>query len=194
MTIPISALTNYNGSEWEDYLDKVCLIDIFKDIISEFGNDKVLTTSIIRYIVWAYSVDSDKIVMGMDWLKNKKKIFDDAQLPVKSYLVNDEDFKLTFYDGIVLLKHDKILSTIKRWLDFQDDENFCNFITYNDLLIEMRVAANSPIKKSSAEIDYQSKMYCAESIKELMKMKKEAEETFLQNNEKMKEDTEQILE
>lgn len=188
MIIPISSLITYNGDEWEEYLEKICLIDIFKKIIEEFRTDKFLVTSIIKYIVWAYSLDSDKIVQGMEWESNKRKIYEDADMPVgdKALIASDESI-LTYYDAFVLLKYPTVLTTIKKWLDFQDDENWSNYCMYNDLLVEMRIAANSPIKKNTGEIDYEAKMKCAQSIKELIKMKQDAESSFFQNNDKMKQ-------
>lgn len=188
MIIPISSLITYNGDEWEEYLEKICLIDIFKKIIEEFRTDKALVTSIIKYIVWTYSVDSEKVVQGMEWQSNKRKIYEDADMPVgDKALISSDDSILTYYDSFVLLKYPTVLATIKKWLDFQDDENWSNWCMYNDLLIEMRIAANSPIKKSTGEIDYEAKMKCALYIKDLLKMKSDAESTLLQNNEKLKE-------
>lgn len=188
MILPISSLTTYNGDEWEDYLEKICLIGVFEKIITEFRSDKELVTAIIKYIVWTYSVESEKVVQGMEWQDNKRKVYEDADMPAgERYLISDETYKLTFYDGFVLLKYPTALETIKKWLDFQDDENWSNWCMYNDLLVEMRIAANSPIKKNTGEIDYDAKMKCAQYINDLLKLKSDSESTLLQNNEKLRQ-------
>lgn len=188
MILPISSLTTYNGDEWEDYLEKICLIDIFRKIIDEFRSDKTLVTSIIKYIVWTYSLDSDKVIQGMEWQSNKRKIYEDADMPVgDKALISSDQSILTYYEAFVLLKYPTVLQTVKKWLDFQDDENWSNWCMYNDLLVEMRIAANSPIKKNTGEIDYDAKMKCAQYINDLLKLKSDSESTLLQNNEKLKE-------
>ncbi len=188
MIIPISSLITYNGDDWDEYLNKVCLISIFEKIINEFRSNQDIVTSIIKYIVWTYSIESEKVVQGMEWQSNKRKIYEDADMPGgNKYIIDSEEYKLTFYDGFVLLKHPTALETIKKWLDFQDDENWSNWCMYNDLLVEMRIAANSPIKKSTGEIDYDAKMKCAQYINDLLKLKSDSESTLLQNNEKLRE-------
>lgn len=188
MTIPVSAITQYEGNEWETYLDKICLYEIFKDLISEFGHDKELVTSLIRYIVWSYSVESDKIVYGMEWLKNKNEIYKICGLANRvNNIYEDEETKTTYHEGIVLLKYRPILHTIKKWLNFQDDETFATRQMLSDLIVEMRLAANSPIIKSTGEIDYEAKRKCAETVIDLIEKKADIEQKFIQNNPRLKD-------
>lgn len=181
MIIPTNDLINYDGTDWEQYLNKLALYDIFKDLCEEYGNDKDILTGLMRYLIWCYSVDSNKIVLRQEWLANKKRIFKAAELPA----VMEQD--------VVYLKNKTILYTAKRWLNSQNDENYCTFAMLNDLISEMRIAANSPIKKSitrdnpSGEIDYDAKRKCAESVIDLLAKKAEVEQKFIQNNDKLKE-------
>lgn len=175
MTIPTNDLINYDGTDWEQYLNKLALYDIFKDLCEEYGNDKCILTGLIRYVTWTYSVDSNKIVLRQEWLANKKRIFKAADLPP------------SMEQDVVYLKNKTILYTAKRWLTSQNDENFSTYTMLNDLIMEMRVAANLPVLKSTGEIDYKTKMDCASYVIELMVKKSEIEQKFIQNNEKLKE-------
>src|ERR1700679_2863629 len=80
MTIPLVSLTQYEGTDWKDYLTKISLYEIFKELIEEYVNDKETLTSYIRYITWAYSPNSPKIIQGMEWAKNKNEIFKEAEI------------------------------------------------------------------------------------------------------------------
>ena len=185
MIIPIVDITRYDG-DWDEYLENICLYEIFKELILEFGADKEKLTGIIHYIVWAYSIDSDKLVIGSEWLANKKRIFKLCkELPETGYW--NEDFKTTWHDAVVLLKSKTILFTIKKWLNYQNDDNFQTWCMLKDLISEFRIAANSPILKSTGEIDYEAKRKCAESVIDLMQKKSDVEQTFIQNNPKLKE-------
>lgn len=175
MIIPTNDLINYEGYDWQDYLNKMCLYEIFKDLSEEYGSDSEVLTGLIRYIIWAYSLDSSKIVLRQEWVANKKRIFKAAELPI------------TMEQDVVFLKNPTILYTVKRWLNSQDGENYSNYCMLNDLISEFRIAANSPIKKSTGEIDYEAKRKCAESVLDLLVKKGEVEQKFIQNNEKLKE-------
>lgn len=175
MIIPTSDIINYEGNDWQEYLDKMCLYDIFKDLVEEYGSDVDVLTGLIRYIVWTYSIDSSKIVLRQEWLSNKKRIFKAARLPV------------SMEQDVVFLENKTILYCAKRWLNAQNEENYSVWCMLNDLIVEMRVAANMPIKKSTQEIDYKTKMDCATYVIELQVKKAEVEQKFIQNNEKLKE-------
>lgn len=175
MIIPTNDLINYSGNEWDDYLKKLCLYDIFKDLCEEYGSDIAVLTGLIHYVVYCYSIDSSKIVLRQEWVANKKRIFKSVGLPP----IMEQD--------VVYLKNKVILYTIKRWLSSQDEENYATYTMINDLIMEMRVAANLPILKSTGEIDYKTKMDCASYVIELQVKKAEVEQKFIQNNEKLKE-------
>ncbi len=114
MINPLQALTEYTGEDWKDYLDSVSLYEIFKDLILKYEGDRDLLKGIIRYIVWAYSKDSDKITLGTDWTETKKRIFEAAQLPPMESVLMD----------VVNLKDEIVLLTIKRWIDYQNDDTW----------------------------------------------------------------------
>lgn len=186
MIIPTNDLINYQGDDWEQYLTKICLYDIFKDLFEAYGGDKKVLTGLIRYVVWAYSADSNKIIFRQEWLQNKKRIFKAASLP--------PDME----QEVVYLKDKTIFYTIKAWLNSQNDENYKVFCMLNDLISEFMIAANSDIRKSitkdnpGGEIDYEQKRKCAESVIDLLVKKSEVEQKFIQNNEKLKEGYKEI--
>ena len=174
-----SDLLAFDGEDWEDYLTKICLIDIFKDLLTLFKDKEALRQG-IRYIVMTYSKDSDNIILGIDWLKNKDLIFN------KSLLSND------YYEDLVLLKNRIVISTIQRWLIFQDSATFSRLIMLKDLQQEMQQSANSKILKSNLEIDYDQKYKNACYVKELGKMIDDLEQELIQNNPKLKEATKEL--
>lgn len=170
-------IIQYEEDKWEEYLNKICLIDIFGELINEFGADPQLLKSYMRYIVWAYSFDSDMIIIGTDWHKNKEKIFEAAGFePIKE-----------LKDKTVYLKDKIVLSTIMKWLNFQDSAAFCQLCVLKDLLVEMQLSANSPIVKSSGEIDYDQKYKNSGYAKELRENIKDLESELIQNSDSLKE-------
>jgi len=179
MIIPTSDLIKYDGTDWKGYLKGILLYDVFESLFLTYRGNTL--TGIMRYIIWTYSIDSDKIVLHQEWLSNKKKIF-------KICDISEE-----LFDDVVMLKSEDIGNAIILWLNYQNESNFSSWAMYNDLIIEMRTAANSPLKKGITKenpdgiIDYDQKMKCAESVAELIVKKEEVEQKFLQNNEKLRE-------
>jgi len=167
-------LISYEEDEWEDYLNQICLIDIFKDFIKLFKDRSVLRQA-IRYVVWTYSKNSDCIVLGTDWLENKKRVFDKCLLPKE------------YFEDLVLLQNRIVVSTIQRWIDFQDSNIWANLMSLKDLMVEMRVSSNSKIMKSSGEVDYSQKYLNATYVKDLGKMIDDLEQELIQNSPKLKE-------
>ena len=168
------SLIEYSGEEWEDYLNKICLIDIFQDLIPLF-KDKSALTQAIRYIVWTYSRDSECVILGTDWFENKKRIFDKSLLPKE------------YFTDLVLLENRIVVKTIQRWIDLQDSNTYANLVSLKDLMVEMRMSSNSDIKKSSGEIDFSQKYLNATYVQELGKMIEDLEQELIQNNPKLKE-------
>lgn len=172
-----SEIINYEGEEWDDFLNKICLIDIFKELIIKYNGDRPLLKCFMKYIVYCYSKDSNMVLIETDWLKNKKKIFDAAGFkPEKEYL-----------DATVYLQDETVLRTIKRWVDFQDDSIYTQSTVLKDLMVEMQVSANSPIKKSSGEIDFDQKFKNACYVKDLRSMIRDCETELISNSPKLKE-------
>lgn len=169
------SIINYEEDNWEDYLTSICLIDIFKPLI-DLVKDKSYLKLAIRYVVWTYSKDSEHIILGDDWQKNKNRIFDKTYLPKE------------YYEDFVLLKNRIVIETIQRWVDFQDNNTFSNLMSLKDLMIEMRLSANSLLKKTDGiTIDYDQKFKNAEYVQDLQKMISDLESELVQNDIKLKE-------
>jgi len=168
-----SDLISYDGFDWEDYLNRICLIDIFKDLIPLFKDKEALTQG-IRYIVWTYSKQSDCITLGTDWYENKKRIFDKTLLPS------------TYFQDLVDLENSIIIKTIQRWLEFQDSATFSQLMMLKDLQLEMQQSANSNIKKANLEIDYDQKFKNAKYVNDLKGMIEDLEQELIQNSPKLK--------
>jgi hypothetical protein len=170
-----SDIIAYSGDDWEDYLTKICLIDIFKDLIPIFKNKEALTQA-IRYIVWTYSKNSDADTLGGDWLKIKKRIFDKTLLPQE------------YHEDLVLLKNGIVIRTIQNWIDFQDENVYSTLVSLRDLMIEMRLSSNSNLKKTDLiTTDFDQKFKNAGYAFELGKMIKDLESELVQNDIKLKE-------
>jgi hypothetical protein len=183
MVNPLQALSTYTGDDWYEYLDSISLSEIFKDLIVKYQANPSLLKGIIRYIVWAYSKDSDKITLGTDWLENKKRIFEAAQLPPMEDILKD----------VVFLGDDIILITIKRWIDFQDDDTWKELMMLKDLRAEMQLSANSPLKSGNGEVvNYDQKFKNAKYSIDLALMIKDCESKLLQNDPKFKDATREV--
>lgn len=183
MVNPLQALSTYTGDDWYEYLDSISLSEIFKDLMVKYQANPSLLKGIIRYIVWAYSKDSDKITLGTDWLENKKRIFEAAQLPPMENILND----------VVFLADDVVLVTIKRWIDFQDDDTWKELMMLKDLRAEMQLSANSPLKSGNGEaVNYDQKFKNAKYSIDLALMIKDCESKLLQNDPKFKDATREV--
>lgn len=174
-----SELISYDGFDWEDYLNRICLIDIFKDLIPLF-KDKEALTQAIKFIVMCYSKDSDCVILGTDWVQNKKRIFDKVLLQKE------------YYEDLVLLENRIIVKTIQNWLSFQDSAVYSQLIMLKDLQQEMQDSANSSIKKANLEIDYDQKFKNAKYVQELGKMIDDLEQELIQNSPKLKAATQEL--
>jgi hypothetical protein len=170
-------LTTYDGDEWQEFLEKICLIEIFKEVILEYNSEPGLVKCIIRFIVWAYSKDSDKVILGDDWLINKKRIYESADLPLTAEMEN----------AILYYQDEAVLSAIKKWVSWQNNDAYKEITMLQDLRTEMQISANSNIRNAQAEINYDQKFKNAKYSIELYQMIKDAESNLLQNDPKMKD-------
>jgi hypothetical protein len=178
MVNPLQALSTYTGDDWYEYLDSISLCEIFKDLIVKYQADPALLKGIIRYIAWAYSKDSDKITLGTDWLENKKRIFEAAQLPPMEDVLRN----------VVFLADEIVLITIKRWIEFQDDDTWKELMMLKDLRSEMQLSANSPLKSGNGEaVNYDQKFKNAKYSIDLALMIKDCESKLLQNDPRFKD-------
>lgn len=178
-----NSLVAYEGDEWDDYLEKLCLIDIFMPLLKQYP-DKGDFKCIVKYILYAYSVESDMLVIGADWHKTKKKIFEKSGLKPE----------LTIYSEVVHLKSKVVLETIKRWLEYQDNDVFEMLITMKELRAEMQLTCLTDIKTASGEINYDQKYKNAQYSVELKKTIKDLESELIQNNPLLKESVKEFRE
>lgn len=174
MIHPYASIINYEGDEFDDYLNKCHLISVFEDVIKAFP-ERENYKGIIKFIAWGYSIQSDELVIGMEWGKTRDRLFKKSLLPEN------------LYEQVALLKNDAVLSSIQKYLTLQNDENFVQYVTYRDLRRQMLSASLAGIIKSSGETDYDQKFKCAEYSKDLLDMMNDALNTFIQNNAKLKD-------
>lgn len=167
-------IVNYGGDDFQDYLTRLALIEIFEPVFKEYP---LYAKEIIRYIVYTNSIDSELIVLGADWLQTKKRIYEHCNLPPKEDMLQD----------VIFLKSDFIKSSALKWLEFQDDETFSELLMLKNLKVEMQLSANSEIRKASGEIDYDQKMKNAEYSIKLTNLIKDTQLNLIQNNAKLKE-------
>lgn len=176
MISPYQSIVNYEEDNWQEFLDKCLLIDIFMPVIKEYSDPQVLKC-VIRYIVYAYSVQSEKVVLGMEWQKNKQEIFQFVMIkPEKDS-----------YESLVLLKSKAVVEAIHKWLAFQDNDSFTQLQVLRDLRVEMQISSLTNILKASGEIDYDQKYRNAEYAVKLKEKIKELEAELIQANSKMKD-------
>lgn len=176
-----AAIQNYTGDNWEEYLNSIGLYDVFKEILISYP-DQDDVKCIIRYIVWAYSVESDRIIIGRDWLQNKKEIFEAANVKPTQKLYND----------LVLLKNDIILSVIIKWLNFQDSDVFKQLSVLKDLRLEMQTSSIGSILKATGEQDFDQKFKNAKYAIELKTMIRDLEAELIQNNVILKDAVKEV--
>lgn len=181
MVSPFHSLTSYEEDNWEDFLNKILLIDIFLPVIEEY-HDKNVLKAVIRFIAYAYSPDSDKIILGRDWKKNKQEIFEFVMIkPEKSS-----------YEDLVLLKNKAVVESIHRWVAYQDNDTFTQLQVLKDLRVEMQISALSRILKASGETDYDQKFRNAKYADDLKEMIKDLESELIQNNQKLKDAVKEV--
>ncbi len=109
MTNAYSSILAYRDDDWQEYLDNMMLYDIFEDVIIAYPNKQTLKC-VIRYILYAYSIESDQVHIGVDWEENKKRIYEFVFAPQSKDLV----------DQLVYLQHPSVTKTIHKWLEWQE--------------------------------------------------------------------------
>lgn len=173
MTLPYQQLMEYEEDNWEEYLNRLAIIDIFKDLFTVVKKEDFGYA--IRYVLLCYSIESDAVMLGTEWYANKLKIYNQSGLPQ------------VYSEGFLQLKDNVVVSVINRWLEFQDSEAWMQLMVLKDLKVEMQLSANSNIKKSSGEIDYDQKYKNAGYASDITKKIKELELELIQNSVKLKE-------
>lgn len=173
-------LVSYEDDQWDEFLNRLDLIYIFKPILG-LSTDASVIRGIVRYIVWTYSKSSDKIIIDMEWTRNKNKIFDDT------------DLHLQWREMLVNLKSEALVSSIERWIEYQDEDIATQIITLKELKREMQISSISDIQKGNTEeIDYDQKFKNAEYMIKLREMIKKMEAELIQNDLRLKTATKEI--
>lgn len=171
-----SSLMGHKKGDLKEYIEELSLTDVFEKLIKKY-NDSSDFSCALRYILYAYSVESEMLVIGQNWEKTKKKIYEKVcAKPIKD-----------MYEELVHLKSTEVLETIQRWLDYNDSDVFTSLQTLKDLRAEMQMTCLTQIKKSSGEIDYTQKFLNAEYALKLKQMIKELESELIQTNPVMKD-------
>ncbi len=194
MTIPGIDISNYEGDEWKSYFDSFGMYDIFEELVFNYGAHKDVLKAIVRYMTEVYSAYSKKVLIGSDWMQNKKNIAKcvglDINMPdpvIERILPDQTVLHPPLYETILLRQSPYFSRTVEKWLQFQNEENYSIWCMISDLILENRIAANSCIRKNTGEIDYPQKEKCAMSVLDLTKRKKDIEQELLQNHPTLKE-------
>ena len=184
MISPFNELINTDKDDYEDYLTKIHLIGIFKPVLEEF-QDPDLFKGVVKFIAWGYSLNSDMLhTSGNTWSKVAELIFEKTGLPRGA----DDGI----YNAVCKLQSENVRESIERWLTFQNEDNWQQFVHYRDLRREFLALCISDMKKATQEIDIEAKMKAALYSKDLLKMMEDARETFIQNNSKLKASVESV--
>lgn len=173
MTNPYIAITNYNGMDWEGFLRSLSVENVFHPLREVFEGE--LLGKVVKYIVWTYSVDSDRIIVGMEWQFNKQKIFDLVGLPGDAW------------HAIGLMENAIIIDVINKWLDVQNNEVFSEWCMLKELRREMQESAVSKIETAAGQVDYDQKMKNATYVTRLRSMINDLEANLIQNSPTLKE-------
>lgn len=169
---------NTDEYDYEEYIRRLHLFEIFKDIINEFkdeDNSKEIIRGVIKFVLWSYSIESEMLLMnGETFEKTRLRIFKKCELPDR------------LFEEVALLKSGAVRNCIERWLRFQSHEEFTNYTHFRDLRLEMLSSSIGSIIKSTGEQDFEQKMKNAIHAKELLEMMKESLAKYVQNSPKLK--------
>src|SRR6185503_16264223 len=130
MIRPYHSILSYSGEFWREFLESIYFLDIFSDLFEEFNKPEKLTR-VIHYILYTYSIASDRIISGMDTEKNKKSNFSYCRL------AEDE------WQQIGMLQSPAVLKAVMGWLKYQDQEVFTQLSLLKDLKTEMQISSVS---------------------------------------------------
>lgn len=167
--------------DYEEIFDKFNFIRIFDPIFKSFP-DKQEAGRIVKYIAYAFSLESNKITVSGDRRKETQDIFNELKI------------KKDLYTDVVLLQNNEILKSVQAWCKFQDSAQLEYLFTLKQAYVQQQSAAISPLKKSDGvNIDFDQKQKCIEHMRELKQWIKDAESELQQNNPKLKEAYKDIL-
>lgn len=169
MVPPVQEIAEYNGNDFEEYLNTLMLIDIFDDLIKAYRHDKPLLLQITKYIVFVYSLESKHVVIGMEWKDNKDRISEYVFLPN------------SVYPDVVELKSPVIVATISRWLQHQDNEVYSELMRLKDLRLELQKSY------SDITVDINQRVKNVEHSENISERIKKLQSELIQNSIKLKD-------
>lgn len=175
-------ITQYDGVNFHDHLERIGAFSIFEPILtSKFFDDNVVQIKSCQYIAYTHSAESPKLNVGGDRRKMLNDVF-------KSLGIGDE-----FYQPLVCLEHPAVVEVVKKWMDKKDDRQLEFLFTLQNAYVQQQKASLEMLKKSDlVTIDYDQKMKCIEHMVELKKMIKDAESELQQNDPKLKQAYEEV--
>lgn len=176
-------LIRYSGNDWEAHIESISLNDVFGGLLKEY-TDRGDFGCIIKYVLYAYSSESDMLIIGSDWIKTKRKIFERCSVMPKD----------SFYEDLIHLKNKIVLDCIQKWLDYQDEAVFTLLQTLKDLMAELQMSCLTEIKKSSGEIDYTQKYLNAGYVADLRNRIKDLESELIQTSALLKDSVKEFRE
>ncbi len=165
------------------YLKKVEAYHLFEPVfIDEKFQDITLAVKVIKFIALAFSPDSELLMeKGGTWDKLAKAIFTRVDIPSD------------LFEEIWHLKNESVRIVIQNWVEFLNDDNWTNYITFRNLRSQMITHSLSNITKGdSGELDIKSKMDAAKYAKELLEMMDAIKNNFVQANPKLKVSMESV--
>ena len=157
------------------YLKKVEAYHLFEPIFTdEKFQDITLAVKILKFIAFGFTPDSELLMeKGGTWDKLAKTIFTRVDIPSD------------LFEEIWHLKNESVRIAIQNWVEFLNDDNWTNYITFRNLRSQMITHSLSDIKKGD-ELDIKSKMDAAKYAKELLEMMDAIKNNFVQANPKLK--------
>lgn len=170
MVNPVKAVGEYKGADFLSYLEKLQIYDIFECLFQAYPNDIPLVQGIVKYIVYAYSLDSEHVIIRADWGTTKKSIFEYVMLPHG------------LYGDIVLLESAAVAQAISNWLDSQDNAVYTELKKLKDLKRQYLDSLSKPV----LDVSYDQKFTNAKNSQQLTVMIKELENELIQNSDKLK--------
>lgn len=188
-----SEIVTYNEGEdyFDEFLQKIHLIDIFKSLISVYPNKKEFT-AVVKFIMYGFSLESEMLTTsGLTWDKIAERIFNKVGLDKKHY--ND----------VALLEKDEVRECSLKWLRLQNDENFSQFCAYRGLRQQFLSVVSLQMPKievkdengdkhidldaySKIKSIVEAKMTAVENAKDLLQMMQDSKAAFIQNHAKLK--------
>ena len=187
MISPYQSILSYDEGDdfFDNHLKKLHLFETFKCLLQEFPQKEIFK-GVVHFILYGYSLNSDMLqTTGLTWDKLAKKIFEKTELPEE------------YYEQVAMLESDSVREAIDRWLIYQNNDQWTQYITYRDLRRQFLSASLFPLPKSKKDEDgegdfnkiktlIEAKMIAATNSESLLKMMEDAKQRFIQTQPKLK--------